>query len=69
MPTHGFIANKAMVRAELEKRARGRRTITYGEAGRLIGRAPRGLSAIPTAIRSEGAEVAGPTSPPSWRQS
>ena len=53
MPTDRFIADKAKLRAELERRARERRTITYGEAAALLGRASQGLGKILTAIRAE----------------
>ena len=55
MPTDRFIADKATLRAELEKRARSRRTITYGEASALVKRATQGLGKILTAIKIEEA--------------
>ncbi len=53
MSTDRFIADKATIRAELERRAKARRPITYGEAGHLIGRPAGGIGAILAAIRAE----------------
>ena len=53
--TDRFIRDKAIIRAELERRARGRQTISYGEAADLVGRATQGLGKILTAIRVEEA--------------
>lgn len=50
-----FLSDKATIRAELEERARARKTITYGEAAALVGRTARGLGKILTAIRVEEA--------------
>ena len=55
MPTDRFIADKATIRAELERRARVRQTITYGEAAAMVKRTARGLGKILTAIRTEEA--------------
>jgi hypothetical protein len=55
MSTERFIADKATIRADLERRARARQTITYGEAAALVKRTARGLGAILTAIRVEEA--------------
>ncbi len=54
--TDRFTADKATLRAELERRARARHPITYGEAGHLVGRPAGGLGAILAAIRVEEAE-------------
>ena len=55
MPTERLIADKATIRTGLERRARARRTITYGEAAALVKRTARGLGKILTAIRAEEA--------------
>jgi hypothetical protein len=59
-PSDRFIIDKATIRAELEQRARARRTITYSEAAILVGRSPRGLSAILDAIEREEAACGHP---------
>lgn len=51
---------KAIIRAELEDRARARATITYGEAATLVGLANQGLAPILNAIREEEAEKGRP---------
>ena len=53
MPSDRFIADKGTIRAELERRAQGRQTMTYGEAARLTGRAAQGLGPLLTAIGAE----------------
>ena len=53
MPTERFIADKATIRAELEKRARAGNTITYREASILVDRTPLGLGKILDAIKDE----------------
>lgn len=55
MPTDRFIADKDIIRAELEKRARARQTITYGQAAALVKRTARGLGPILNAIKIEEA--------------
>ena len=55
MPTDRFIADKDIIRAELEKRARARQTITYGQAAALVKRTARGLGKILNAIKAEEA--------------
>ena len=55
MPTDRFIADKAIIRAELEKRARARQTITYGQAAALVKRTARDLGPILNAIKIEEA--------------
>ncbi len=53
-PSDRFIADKATIRAELERRAKARQPTTYGEAAQLIGRPAGGIGAILAAIRAEG---------------
>ena len=53
MPSDRFTRDKATIRAALERRARARQTMTYGEAARLVGRAAQGLGPILTAIGAE----------------
>lgn len=55
MPTNRFVADKDIIRAELEKRARARQTITYGQAAALVKRTARGLGPILNAIKIEEA--------------
>ena len=54
-PSERFTADKATLRAELERRARARQVITYGEAATLVGGSAQGLGKILTAIRVEEA--------------
>ena len=56
MLTKKFLSDKATLRAELERQARFRRTVTYGEAGHLVRWPAGGLGAILAAIRAEEAE-------------
>ena len=51
-----FTDDKATIRDELEKRARARATMTYGEAAAMVGRANKELAPILNAIRDEEAE-------------
>ncbi len=55
MPSDRFNADKATLRAELERRARARHIITYGEAAALVGRSTAGLAPLLTSIRVEEA--------------
>lgn len=55
MPTDRFIRDKAAIRAELERRARARRVITYGEVAVLVGRSAAALMPVLAAIRAEDA--------------
>ncbi|WP_237482970.1 hypothetical protein [Lichenibacterium dinghuense] len=55
MPTERFIRDKAAICDDLERLARARRVITYGEAAALVGRSAAALMPVLAAIRAEDA--------------